>query len=67
MSESLSFINRVLYAFVMTVLVTMALGVFAIIFRLNIVPWLLSGAIPVPVAIVGYLIAPYLARRIRRG
>jgi len=62
----MSLMNRLLYTFALTVLLTMIVGLLAMIFEINIVPWLLSGAIVVPLAIVSYMVAPFLGRYVKR-
>lgn len=59
--------NRFLYAFALSVAVMMVIGLFAMIFEFNIVPFVLNGTLFVPILIVSYLVAPYLARFIRRS
>jgi hypothetical protein len=59
--------NRFLYAFALSVCLMMIIGLFAMIFEINIVPMVLNGTLFVPLLIVSYLIAPVLARLIRRS
>jgi hypothetical protein len=59
--------GRMLYAFALTVLIIMVMGVIAMLIRWNIVPLLLSGALPAAIFAIAYLIAPTLSRYVKRG
>jgi hypothetical protein len=59
--------RRFSYGFALTVLVMKVIGLFAMIFSINIVPWVLSGLLFAVTFPIAYLVAPKLSRRIRKG
>ncbi len=59
--------NRFLYAFALSVCVMMVIGLVAMIFEINIVPYVLNGTLFVPILILSYLVAPTLVRFIKRS
>lgn len=59
--------KRIQYAGALTVAVMMIIGLVSILFKINIAPLVLSGALAVPIFLVAYLIAPWLEKVIKES
>jgi hypothetical protein len=58
--------SRILYAFALSVTLVCVIAVFEVLFSLDIVRLIFSDLLFVPIFVIGYLLAPYLNRYIKR-
>ncbi|MCP5197966.1 MAG: hypothetical protein H6970_15635 [Gammaproteobacteria bacterium] len=63
--ETLRFINRMFYAFLLTTLVVGVVMVLDMVFAFGMGPFMFSEAFVVPCFVVAYLLTPYIEKRIK--
>ena len=66
-SQPMSFISGFFYGFAIATLVVGVLAVGDVLFRFGAGPFMFSPYFVIPLVVVGYVIAPYLSKRIGVG